>query len=68
MVATNEGFAGVVVRDSSGNFITARRFRLNAPSIAAAEAMVILRGCDLGLSLDLNHVVVESVPWIPFCA
>lgn len=52
----NEGFARVVVRDFSSSFIATRRFRLNTPSVVAVEAMAILRGCDLGLSFDLNSL------------
>lgn len=60
VTASNKGFIGVVVMDYVGGFITARRCRLYAPSAAADEALAILRGCEVGQSLGLNLVVVES--------
>lgn len=58
--ATKKGFIGVVVRNFIGSFTAARRFRLHAPSAVVAEALAILRGCEVGQSLGLNLVVVES--------
>ncbi|XP_050147455.1 uncharacterized protein LOC126622777 [Malus sylvestris] len=59
VAATNDGFAGVVVRDFFGSFTATQRYRFNAHSVAATKVMSILRGCGLGLSLGLNYVVVE---------
>ncbi|KAM2035155.1 hypothetical protein EV2_039176 [Malus domestica] len=58
--STGEGFAGAVVRDSFGNFIDARRTKTSAPCVAVAEALALRRGCELGVSLGLTHVVIES--------
>ncbi|KAM1241975.1 hypothetical protein TB2_047250 [Malus domestica] len=60
VVATHVGFIGVIVRDLMGSFIAARRSRFQAPSVPVAEALAILRGCELGHSLGLSHAVVES--------
>ncbi|RXI07306.1 hypothetical protein DVH24_026442 [Malus domestica] len=49
--ATNTGYTGVVARDSSGTFIAARRSSIDAPSAAAAEAVAIRHGCELGVAL-----------------
>ncbi|XP_050125671.1 uncharacterized protein LOC126602882 [Malus sylvestris] len=59
-LSTHSGFAGVVIRDASGQFVAAERFALSTPSVAAAEATALLRGCELGSSLGLQLVIVES--------
>lgn len=48
-----------MVRDSSANFIAARKTRISAPCVAGAEALALRHGCELGLLLGLTHVVVE---------
>ena len=60
VAASHVGFIGVIVRDSVGSFIAARRSRFQAPSVSVAETLAILRGCELGHSLGLSHGVVES--------
>ncbi|KAM1331436.1 hypothetical protein ACFX2H_043608 [Malus domestica] len=57
---TSASFLRVVIRDSSGNFIVAWRSRFKAYCVTIAEALAIRCGFELGLSLGLNHVVVES--------
>ncbi|CAN6559258.1 unnamed protein product [Malus baccata var. baccata] len=54
------GFAGVVVRAAEGRFVAAARYPISAPSAAAAEALALLRGCDLGVALGINEVIIES--------
>ena len=58
--ASLAGFAGVVVRSSDGEFVAAARHSLCAPSATAAEAMALIHGCELGLSLRLISVIVET--------
>ncbi|KAM2273902.1 hypothetical protein ACFX1S_043777 [Malus domestica] len=58
--ASRSGFAGVVIRDASGQFVAAERFALSTPSVAVAEAMALLCGCKLGSSLGFQSVLVES--------
>lgn len=43
-----------------GTFIAAQRFRFQASCVQAVEALTILRGCELGHSLGLTCVVIES--------
>ncbi|CAN6553756.1 unnamed protein product [Malus baccata var. baccata] len=47
-LSSHSGFAGVVIRDASGQFV------------AVAEATALLRGCKLGSSLGFQSVIVES--------
>ncbi|XP_050144110.1 uncharacterized protein LOC126619739, partial [Malus sylvestris] len=54
------GFVGVVLRDAEAHFIAAARYHIRAPCAAAAEAMALLRGCELGASLGLSEVILES--------
>ncbi|CAN6557042.1 unnamed protein product [Malus baccata var. baccata] len=54
------GFAGVVIRAAEGRFVAAARYPISAPSAAAAEALALLRGCDLGVALGINEVIIES--------
>nr|XP_028953932.1 UPF0481 protein At3g47200-like [Malus domestica] len=50
-VIADKGYTGVVARDSSGTFIAARRSSIDAPSAAAAEAVAIHHGYELGVAL-----------------
>ncbi|KAM1108326.1 hypothetical protein ACFX2B_004925 [Malus domestica] len=59
VVATDVGFAGIVVRDSFGSFVVVHKYCLNATSVAAAKVMAILCGCKLGILLGLNFIIVE---------
>ncbi|CAN6571052.1 unnamed protein product [Malus baccata var. baccata] len=54
------GFVGVVLRDAEAHFIAAARYHIRAPCVAAVEAMALLRGCELGASLGLSEVILES--------
>ncbi|CAN6707535.1 unnamed protein product [Malus baccata var. baccata] len=53
-------FVGVVLRDAEAHFIAAARYHIWAPCVAAVEAMALLRGCELGASLGLSEVILES--------
>lgn len=52
--------AGVVARDQNGSFVAARRYRLSVSCVVVTEALSILHGCELGISLGLNSVIIES--------
>ena len=54
------GFVGIVVRDADGLFVAAIRHLVSASCAAAAEAVALVKGCELGLFLGLRKVVVES--------
>ncbi|CAN6679166.1 unnamed protein product [Malus baccata var. baccata] len=54
------GFVGVVVRGAKGQFIAAARYSIRASNAAAAEALALLHGCKLGLTLGLSEVILES--------
>ena len=49
-----------MVQGSFGNFLAARRTRIHATCVASVETLALQGGCELGLSLGLTHVVVES--------
>ncbi|CAN6679292.1 unnamed protein product [Malus baccata var. baccata] len=53
-LSTHSGFAGVVIRDANGQFMAAERYAFSSPSVAAAEATALLRGCELGSSLGFQ--------------
>ncbi|XP_050154872.1 uncharacterized protein LOC126629021 [Malus sylvestris] len=53
-------FVGMVVRAEGGRFFAAARYSIKAPSVASAEAMTLLRGYELGTSLGLTSVILES--------
>ncbi|XP_050161122.1 uncharacterized protein LOC126634631 [Malus sylvestris] len=57
---TKLGFSGVVVRDSSGTFITAKRSSIVAQSAAVADVIAICHGCEMGVAMGFNFVVIES--------
>lgn len=54
------GIAGTVVCDVEGKFVVVARYTIKARSVAEAEAMALLRGCQLGLSLGHKLVIIES--------
>ncbi|CAN6713710.1 unnamed protein product [Malus baccata var. baccata] len=54
------GFLGVVARDDAGRFVAAIRRRVTASSVAVAEALAVLHGCEFGRSMGWNFVIVES--------
>ena len=53
------GFVAVVVRDAKGVFIAAARYPLSASCVALAEAIALLRGCELAISLGLSLAIFE---------
>ncbi|KAM2673196.1 hypothetical protein EV2_014512 [Malus domestica] len=57
---TISGFSGVVVRDSARTFIAARRGCFASHSAAVAEAIAIRHGCELGVAMGFNLIVIES--------
>ncbi|KAM2552223.1 hypothetical protein TB2_016639 [Malus domestica] len=59
-LSTHSGFAGVVIRDANGQFMAAERYAFSSPSVVAAEATALLRGCELGSSLGFQLVILES--------
>lgn len=58
--ANGDGFAGVVAQNSDGLFVAARRYRIRAPSVVAAEALAILSGYEFAISLVMDMVIIES--------
>ncbi|CAN6587433.1 unnamed protein product [Malus baccata var. baccata] len=54
------GFAAVVARDARGEFIAAVRYPIFASCVAMAEALALLRGCELAVSLNISSVILES--------
>ncbi|XP_048420018.1 uncharacterized protein LOC125468393 [Pyrus x bretschneideri] len=62
------GFVGVVLQDADGFFVAATRHAIRAPSVGAAEMMAILKGCEFGLALGLQKVLVESDSFDSVCS
>ncbi|CAN6722131.1 unnamed protein product [Malus baccata var. baccata] len=58
--ASKMGFVGVVMRATGGGFVAAARYAIMSPNIVAAEAFVLLRGCELSTSLGCSSVILES--------
>ncbi|CAN6556372.1 unnamed protein product [Malus baccata var. baccata] len=54
------GFVGVVLRDTEAHFIAAARYHIRALCAAVAEALALLRGCELGAALGFSEVILES--------
>ncbi|CAN6699322.1 unnamed protein product [Malus baccata var. baccata] len=59
-LSTHSGYTGVVIRDANGKFLEAERYAFSSPSVAAAEATALLRGCELGSALGYQSVILES--------
>ncbi|XP_048426615.1 uncharacterized protein LOC125470898 [Pyrus x bretschneideri] len=57
---SSSGFVGVVLRDAEARFIAVAWYHIRAPCAAAAEALALLRGCELGASLGYSEVILES--------
>ena len=53
-------FTGVVARDGLGRFLAASRLQIKASSVAQAEAMAILHGCNLGIKYGWSSVCIGS--------
>lgn len=49
--STNDGFVGIVMRDVEGQFVVTARYAIKAPHVATAEAIAIMRGCELAIAL-----------------
>ncbi|KAM1128066.1 hypothetical protein ACFX2I_037964 [Malus domestica] len=48
------------MRAADGRFVATARYPLSAPSAAAAEALALLRGYELGAALGINALIIES--------
>ena len=59
-LASRSGFAGMVARNADGSFLAAARYSLRASSSSMAEAMALLCGCELGASLGVGNIILES--------
>ncbi|CAN6704019.1 unnamed protein product [Malus baccata var. baccata] len=57
---SKSGFVGVVMRAEGGSFVAAARYAILSPSVDAAEACALLRGCELGSALGCSSVILES--------
>ncbi|KAM1833609.1 hypothetical protein ACFX13_023409 [Malus domestica] len=58
--SSSSGFVGVVIRTDGGLFVAARREHISAPSVASAEALALVKGCELAAGLGLGSIIVES--------
>ncbi|KAM1574196.1 hypothetical protein TB2_043974 [Malus domestica] len=58
--SSSSGFVGVVIRADGGNFVAARREPISASSVASAEALALVKGCELATGLGLGCIIVES--------
>ncbi|KAG5545805.1 hypothetical protein RHGRI_018086 [Rhododendron griersonianum] len=56
----NRGWGGIILRDSHGNLIDGRRFRISATSALHAEASVIREACLFAKALNLSSVCIEN--------
>ncbi|KAM2637425.1 hypothetical protein EV1_021921 [Malus domestica] len=55
-----KGNIAMVIRDSNGKFVTARKSCISALSVQVAEQKAILDGCMLAKNLELDKIVMES--------
>ncbi|KAB2615215.1 S2-RNase [Pyrus ussuriensis x Pyrus communis] len=55
-----KGNIAMVIRDSNGKFVAARKSCISASSVQVAEAKAILEGCMLAKNLELDKFVMES--------
>lgn len=53
-------YLATVLRDHKGQFVAARKHYLVASKVVVAEALAMLRGCELATELGLHWVMVES--------
>ncbi|KAF7128124.1 hypothetical protein RHSIM_Rhsim11G0009800 [Rhododendron simsii] len=56
----NKGWGGIILRDSLGNLIDGRRFRISATSALLAKASVIREACLFAKALNLSSVCIEN--------
>ncbi|XP_070679335.1 uncharacterized protein [Malus domestica] len=54
------GFARVIIRDEGGRFLAATRYPFLAPNATAAEALALICGCELGISMGVSSTMIES--------
>ncbi|KAM1798595.1 hypothetical protein ACFX12_032647 [Malus domestica] len=48
-----------VLRDHNGLFVAARKWSIGAPSVVFAEALAMLKGCELAAELGFRWIVAE---------
>ncbi|CAN6707714.1 unnamed protein product [Malus baccata var. baccata] len=60
VASSGMGYTGAVARNSEGGFMAACRYRIRANSVAMAEALAILHGCELGATKGWDSIMVES--------
>lgn len=53
------GFVGIVIQDSMGQFMAAAMYAVQATSVASAEALALLCGCELAVVLGYHWVIIE---------
>ncbi|KAB2599795.1 ribonuclease H protein [Pyrus ussuriensis x Pyrus communis] len=58
--STKKGNVAMVIRDSNGKFVAARKSCISASSVQVAEAKAILEGCMLAKNLELDKIIMES--------
>ncbi|KAM2405489.1 hypothetical protein ACFXTH_032702 [Malus domestica] len=49
-----------VLRDHNGLFVAARKWSIGVPSVVFAEALAMLKGCELAAELGFRWIVAES--------
>ncbi|KAM2622670.1 hypothetical protein TB2_027266 [Malus domestica] len=49
-----------IMRDHNGLFVAAHKWSLGAPSVVFAEALAMLKGCELAAKLGCRWIVAES--------
>ncbi|CAN6690416.1 unnamed protein product [Malus baccata var. baccata] len=49
-----------ILRDHNGLFVAAHKWSLGAPSVVFAEALAMLKGCELAAELGCRWIVAES--------
>jgi len=49
--SVRNGFVGIVIRGAMGQFVVAAQFAVQAPNASTAEALAMLRGCQLAANL-----------------
>lgn len=58
--STRNGYVGVMIHDVEGQFVAMAWYAIQALNVVSAEAMAILRGCELAIALGHQWVFVES--------
>ncbi|KAM1621464.1 hypothetical protein ACFX1S_020139 [Malus domestica] len=60
VASSGMGYIGVVARNNEGCFLVACGYRIMANSVAMADALAILHGCELGARKGWDSIIVES--------